>query len=130
MARRAKRAAVYFDEKKKFKSHFEKDVIDILPEGTLYETEKLEYIVSHKYNPDFKLAENVYLEAKGFFDAADRSKHLHIKKQHPEVKVYFIFMNPNLKLNRASKTTYADWCDKNGFEHTTIKKGIPQSWIL
>lgn len=80
-----------------------------------YEANRLSYTVEHKYTPDFTLGPNLYVETKGLFSAADRSKHLRVREQHPEVKVLFIFQNPNLKLSKASKTTYADWCKQHGF---------------
>lgn len=83
----------------------------------------------HSYNPDFKIKENTYIEAKGLWVSSDRAKHLYVKEQHPEIKVYFIFQNPNLKLNRASKTSYGDWATSHGFEWTTIEKGIPKAWV-
>jgi len=88
----------------------------------------LEYVVTHTYNPDFKLRENVYFETKGFWRASDRAKHLHIKKQHPDVTVYLIFQNPDLKLNRASKTTYGEWATKHGIKWATLDT-IPEEWL-
>lgn len=84
----------------------------------------------HSYNPDFKIKENTYIEAKGLWVSSDRAKHLYVKEQHPEIKVYFIFQNPNLKLNRTSKTTYGAWATAHGFSWTTINKGIPPEWLV
>lgn len=84
---------------------------------------------AHTYNPDFTLGPGVYLECKGRFTGVDRAKHLLIKKQHPEIVVYFLFERPFNTLSKASKTTYADWCDKNGYEWTTLEKGIPKHWL-
>ena len=81
-----------------------------------YETNKLAYVVTHKYTPDFKLAPNRYVETKGLFTGPDRTKHLHIKAQHPEVKVLFVFQDPDKKLSKKSQTSYADWCRAQGFK--------------
>lgn len=83
----------------------------------------------HTYNPDWTLRPGVFLEAKGRFTSADRAKHLAVKKQNPDVIVYFLFEKPYQTLNKRSKTTYADWCDKNGFPWTTLEKGIPREWL-
>lgn len=80
-----------------------------------------------KYHPDFKLPNGVYVETKGRFVASDRTKHLLIREQHPEIEIRFVFTNPNAKLSKVSKTTYAQWCDKYGF---TYAKGlIPEGWF-
>jgi hypothetical protein len=94
-----------------------------------YEPDRISYTVEHHYTPDFKVKENVYIETKGLFRASDRAKHLHIKEQHPEIKIYFIFQNPNLKLNKVSKTTYAMWAEEHGYEWTTLERGIPAEWL-
>lgn len=80
-----------------------------------YEVTALPYVVTHHYTPDFTLAPNKFVETKGLFVAQDRSKHRYIRYQHPQVRVLFVFQNPKRKLTKTSKTTYADWCDKNGF---------------
>lgn len=116
-------------KKPNFKSGLERRVADLLPKTVTYEPDKLKYTVIHSYTPDFKLDKNDYIEVKGRFTASDRAKHLYIKEQHPEVKIRFIFGRSQNTLNRSSKTTYADWCDKYGFEFVDIADGIPEDWI-
>ncbi len=87
-----------------------------------YEATRLQYTVSHHYTPDFLLAPNRFVETKGLFKGADRSRHLVIKKQHPDVRILFVFQDPKRKLSKVSKTTYADWCDKNGFAWLSEKQ--------
>lgn len=94
----------------------------------LYETLSLPYQVQRKYKPDFILPNGVILEVKGYFTGADRSKHLRVREAHPELDIRFVFMNANNKLNKRSKTTYAEWCDKKGFKW--CHRNIPKSWIL
>lgn len=95
-----------------------------------YEEETIEYIqpeVVRKYKPDFKIkGKDFYIEVKGKFDVEDRKKHLLLKAQG-KAEVRFVFYNAYAKLRKGSKTTYADWCDKNGFQwaHRTI----PEEWI-
>jgi len=111
-----------------YKSLLEVKVQELVPDLP-YEKDKIKYTVEHTYNPDWTVSPGVYIEAKGRFTAADRAKHLHIKKQHPDVKVYFVFEAPYNTLSKRSKTTYADWCEKHGYEWTTVNQGIPEHWL-
>lgn len=111
-----------------YKSKLEVKVQELVPNAP-YEQDKLTYTKVHTYNPDWTLAPGVFLEAKGRWDSADRAKHLEIIKQHPDVKVYFVFERPENTLNKRSKTTYAAFCDKHGIEWTTVEKGIPAHWL-
>lgn len=82
-----------------------------------YEITSFEYIVRHSYTPDFYDAEtNTYLETKGLWDAADRAKIVAVLKQNPGINLVMVFQNPNLKIRKGSKTTYADFCDKKGIK--------------
>ena len=109
----------------------EKRVYSVLPSNVKgrYETHKITYVVEHDYKPDWSINDKVFIEVKGYFRAADRAKHLHIKKQHPELTVHFVFGDASNKLHKNSKTTYADWCDKYGFEYTDLKQGLPERWF-
>ena len=81
-----------------------------------YEPEKIEYVVpasNHKYTPDWKVGDIIY-EGKGYFAAADRKKMLHIIESNPGLTVRMIFQNAQTKINKRSKTSYADWCNKFG----------------
>lgn len=81
-----------------------------------------------KYYPDACLPDGAFLEVKGLFDADDRRKLLLVRDQNPGIVIRICFMRPNTKLNKTSKTTYADWCDKNGFSWC---KGpdLPDEWL-
>lgn len=95
-----------------------------------YESEKIPYIIpasKHTYNPDFKLPNGIFVETKGRFVPADRKKHLLIKEQHPELDIRFVFTSSKNKISKNSKTSYADWCDKNGFLYAD--KFIPEEWF-
>mgnify|MGYP000100205880 CR=1 FL=1 len=80
-----------------------------------------------RYTPDFLLPNGIVIETKGRFVTADRQKHILIKQQHPDLDVRFVFSNPNTKISKTSKTTYAMWCDKHGFMYA--KADIPSGWI-
>ena len=82
----------------------------------------------HKYHPDFKLPNGIFVETKGRFLTADRKKHLLIKAQHPELDIRFVFTNSKNKINKKSKTTYGMWCEKHGFKYAD--KEIPEEWFL
>lgn len=81
----------------------------------------------HKYHPDFKLPNGIFVETKGRFLTADRKKHLLIKAQHPELDIRFLFQNSKTRISKSSKTTYADWCIKYGFKFAD--KEIPAEWL-
>lgn len=99
-----------------------------------YEGERIEYIKparSCKYTPDFPLitrsGKKVYVETKGQFKIEDRQKHILIRAQRPDLDIRFVFTNPNARIAKTSKTTYADWCRKNGF---LFAKGlVPEEWL-
>ncbi len=95
-----------------------------------YEQHKINYIkpaTHHKYTPDFRLPNGIFVETKGRFITADRKKHLLIKEQHPELDIRFLFQNANNRISKKSKTTYADWCNKHGFLYA--EKEIPKEWL-
>ena len=95
-----------------------------------YEKLKISYEVNETrtYTPDFKiLANGIIIESKGRFVASDRKKHLLVQKQHPEYDIRFVFSNSRAKISKKSKTSYADWCIKNGFMYAD--KLIPEQWI-
>jgi len=94
-----------------------------------YETEKIKYTINEvrTYTPDFKLPNGIIIETKGRFTPDDRKKHLLIKEQYPDLDIRFVFSNSNNKIRKGSKTSYADWCDKNGF--LFANKLIPEEWL-
>jgi len=90
----------------------------------------IEYQVNEtkKYTPDFKLqGYPFYLEFKGWFTPADRKKALRVRESNPDKEVRFVFQNSKNKIRRGSKTSYADWCDANGFMWADMY--VPQHWI-
>lgn len=80
-----------------------------------------------RYTPDFPLPNGIVAETKGRFLGSDRTKHLSIKKTHPNLDIRFVFQNPRAKLSASSKITYAAWAEKNGF--LWAEKLIPVAWI-
>ena len=83
---------------------------------------------THRYIPDFRLANGILIETKGRFVLSDRKKHLLIRKQYGDkYDIRFVFSNAKAKIYKGSKTTYADWCIKYGFKF--FNKTIPIKWI-
>ena len=68
-----------------------------------------------------------YRSGLGRFLAKDRTKHLLIQKQYPELDLRFVFTNSRQKLYKGSKTTYAAWCEKHGFLYA--ERSIPELWM-
>ena len=119
-------------KRKGFRSEFERGFAHwLIKNGITYEYE-LPYIEYQpkikRYTPDFYLPkQNIFIETKGFFDLADRQKHLLVREQNPEFDIRFIFVNANNKLNKSSKTTYGGWCDKNKI--LWAEQRIPKNWL-
>jgi len=128
-----KRNSKWVAKKHGFKSGLEESIsnqIDSKGIKVEYETEKVSYSIpasEHTYHPDFLLPNGIFVETKGRFVIADRKKHILIKAQHPELDIRFVFTNSRNKINKSSKTTYADWCEKNGFKYAD--KHIPEDWF-
>jgi len=116
----------------KVRSRFEDKVINDLDSRKIeydYEPSKgrVTYHVDRKYLPDVVLNNGIIVELKGWFKPADRTKHLNIKQQRPDLDVRFVFQRADNRLNKSSKTTYSEWCEKHGFKWS--EGTIPQSWI-
>ena len=75
------------------------------------------------YIPDFKTGKrNIYLEAKGKLDLDTRQKMVWFRDSHPETTVIFLFMNPDNKITKRSKTTYWMWAEANEFKWLDFRK--------
>ena len=103
--------------------------LKVLKVPVKYETEKIKYEVNEvrTYTPDFILPNGIIIESEGRFVAADRKKHILVKKQHKDLDIRFVFSNSRAKISKGSKTTYGDWCSKHGFLYSD--KLIPIEWI-
>ena len=116
----------------KFRSKLEERVATLLEQLGIsyeYETEKLSYTIEHTYTPDFVLPNYVYLETKGYWDAADRRKVLAVKRDNPEVDLRMVFQSPYNTISKKSKTTYAKWCEKHDIPWTAYHE-IPLDWLI
>lgn len=118
----------------RYRSKFESIVAEQLETAGCpyhYEEHDLYYVEPAKvrrYKPDILLVHNgIFIEVKGMFSADDRKKMLLVKDTYPEIDLRLLFMRSQNKLSKKSKTTYAQWCEKNGFEYADLQ--VPASWI-
>ena len=119
-----------------FKSKLEEQVWKILKDrfpSTKYEPDKFNYTQpakERKYIPDFKTGrKKIYLEAKGKLDLDTRQKMVWFKQDNPDVTVIFLFMNPDNKITKRSKTTYWMWAEANGFPWLDFRKDWLSDYI-
>ena len=116
----------------KFRSKLEEKVATLLKElGVSYEYEstQIPYVIQHNYTPDFLLPNHVYLETKGYWDAADRRKVLAVKRDNPLIDLRMVFQSPYNTISKKSKTTDAQWCDRHDIPWTAYHE-IPLEWLI
>ena len=118
--------------KKGFRSGLEEIIarqIEIAEHKIRYEQIKIQWVdfAIRSYTPDFVLDNGIILEVKGFWPTADRRKHIEVKKQHAELDVRIVFENSKRKIRKGSKTSYGDWCKKNGI--LFCDKVVPDEWL-
>lgn len=92
-----------------------------------YESEKFRFHMELIYTPDFILPNGIVIEAKGRFTPHDRQRLDWFRKCYPDVDLRMVFTNPNTKLYKNSKSTYASWCEKRGIPYA--KKSVPKEWL-
>jgi hypothetical protein len=76
---------------------------------------------NRSYLADFN-TKKVIFETKGRLTSDDRKKMLLVKEQNPEYTIVMVFSQPGNKIRKGSKTTYIDWCEKNGLLWMDYKK--------
>lgn len=95
-----------------------------------YEILTIPYVVPeaiHRYTADFLLPNGIVVETKGRFLASDRTKHLLIKKQYPDLDLRFLFQRAAAPIYKGSKTSCAAWAEKHGF--LWAEGHIPEAWL-
>jgi hypothetical protein len=80
-----------------------------------------------RYTPDFILPNGIIIETKGRFTTADRMKHKAIHDQYPDLDIRLVFSRSKQRISKKSQTTYANWCEKYGFQFADLF--IPRAWI-
>ena len=115
--------------------HVVAEAIKSTPYDLKYETETINYIVPErkaKYTPDFVFTKRngqfMFVETNGRWTTADRTKMKHVLASNPGVDIRMVFQNPNQRLSKTSKTTYAEYALKLGIRHVA-KKDIPAEWL-
>ena len=111
-----------------YRSKFEKSVGEFLGTRAVHEPERINFIQPSKqrfYIPDFKTQNDIYIECKGRWVAADRFKHVWLREQHPDKRIVIVFQDASGRLSKRSKTTYGEWATKQKLEWYDWKHGIP-----
>jgi predicted nuclease of restriction endonuclease-like RecB superfamily len=88
-----------------------------------YESEKIPYLISGHYVPDFILRTRkgkIYIETKGHFRPEAKRKMVAVKKLNPTLDIRILFYS----YSKAS----VKWCDKHGFPYAI--GDIPDDWLL
>ncbi len=99
-----------------------------------HHTDKVSYVVEHKYEPDF-VKDKILIEAKGrFWDHAEYSKYIWIRKSLPDtMELIFLFQKPYApmpgakKRKNGTKRTHAEWAESNNFKWYT-EDTLPKEW--
>ncbi|MBL4753827.1 MAG: hypothetical protein JKY52_09585 [Flavobacteriales bacterium] len=128
----------------KYRSGYEERVSKTLPEGFTYECTVLDYykrtsrkmqcqdcssvhvLQYAKYLTDFKLPNGIFLEVKGWFKPADRTKMVSVIKCNPTLDIRMVFQKQGW-CTKKKLQTYTDWCDKNKIKWAIGK--VPNSWL-
>ena len=121
---------VVISKKPKYRSRLEQDIASHLQSvGAVFEYEsiRLPYTRECVYTPDFILPNGIIVEAKGWFQSSDRSKLALVKKRLPTIDLRIVFQRSENRLSKKTKTTYAEWANKNGFPFAVGR--IPESWL-
>ena len=110
----------------------------LLHQGVLkswdHHTDKIPYVVQHNYEPDF-IKDKVLIEAKGrFWDHAEYSKYIWIRKSLPDtMELVFLFQKPYSPMPGAkkrkdgTKRTHAEWAEANNFKWYT-EETLPEEF--
>ena len=112
-------------KKQKFKSGLERRFAELLLKNGVtaeYEADRLPFVRTAHYTPDWKVSDNLYIETKGYFSPRNRGDLLSFREQHPEIEIFLLFAEANNRLSSKSKTTYGEWADRHGFRWSTIDK--------
>lgn len=131
----SKRAAALKYGYKSGLEHTVAEAIKSTPYDLKYETEIVNYVVPErkaKYTPDFVFTKRngqlMFVETKGRWTTADRTKMKHVLASNPGIDIRMVFQNPNQRLSKTSKTTYAEYALKLGIRYVA-KKDIPAEWL-
>ena len=112
---------------------------DTLLKNWKHHTDKVEYSITHFYEPDFARTlqdKLILLESKGrFWDYAEYSKYIWVRKNLPaNTELVFLFANssapmPGTKIRKdGTKRTHSEWATANEFRWFT-EETLPDEWV-
>ena len=88
-----------------------------------YEATKLSYTVTRNYIPDFTITfpsgRVLFVEVKGWFRPADKTKRRAVKTANPLLDIRFVFPKTSQQNTK--------WCERNGFPFAI--GSIPDEWL-
>ena len=79
-----------------------------------------------KYLTDFRLPNGIYIEAKGWFKASDRTKMESVIKCNPDCDIRMLFQRDGWA-NPSKTVKYSEWCDKRKIKYAIGK--VPIEWV-
>lgn len=95
-----------------------------------YEPDKIKYIRTHQYLPDFKITKKdgsfFYVETKGYFRPNDRAKLRAVKEQNPGLDLRLVFQRDQ-PIYKGSPTYYSKWAEDHGFPWAIGE--VPEGWL-
>jgi hypothetical protein len=112
-----------------FRSKFEESIFEAAKRSRKkldHEPHFIPYIMKGSYLPDFILPNGIYIEAKGYLDAAACKKMKAVKQTNPHLDIRFVFQNANGKRNKRAKLRNWEWAEKHGFPWA--EGTIPLAW--
>ena len=111
---------------KKTKNKFEARIYRQLKKAKVqfkYESEKIPYVFSGHYIPDFILVTpsgKLYVETKGYLRPEHKRKMVAVKKCNPHLDIRILFYSRKIKDIK--------WAERNGFVYAF--ETIPKEWLL
>lgn len=114
----------------KFRSGLEERVWEAaleVCEDIEYEPHYIPYQMKGSYLPDMKLPNGIYIEVKGYLDAATCKKMKAVKASNPHLEIRFVFQDANGKRNKRAKLRNYEWADRHGFKWS--EGTIPREWF-
>lgn len=107
------------------KNRFEQRIYNLLKRNKVnfkYESEKIPYVFSGHYIPDFVIAGpkgKIYIETKGYLRPEHKRKMVAVKKLHPTLDIRILFY--------AFKPKDIKWAEKHGLPWAI--ETIPPEWM-
>jgi hypothetical protein len=103
--------------------------LTLLKEEFDYEVLRIPFLVeeTRHYVPDFVLRNGIILELKGRWQTPDRKKHRLVHAQYPDLDIRFIFSRPTERISKQSRTTYAKFCESQGWKYAGPT--CPVEWL-